>query len=496
MGLKKFITFFAMLALSIVLASCASTKIEAGDTNPAGSEAEKKSAKVKKIKYNEDAYAEAYNNRDYETCLGMMMYKAKKKGTIRDNLDVAMLQFISENYADAAATFEKVDDKMFDAVTKSITRTFAAAVGNANAKEYCGNVYESLLVNTMNSLCYFQMGDLTSAVNQLSKLSDTKLPEYRRLYGEVSVDAPSYSDDDFKTNSKTLSTYGVDSSVFSNAAPKKPGKEDVYQESALARYLSLILRQADGDKSQIDSDAMVLKSLVRDFDSADANIPSDKGRLNVLALAGLIGKQTPGALYFPSKSTYFFVPTGNPLYKAIPVQFKFVYPIYEKKYTVSGVDVALNSVGTKKTVIIENFNNDLEKSVKLRAYKEYNASVARSITKKVSGIVAGIASIEASYIGMKNVQNELLSAILETTFNALCLSTAAGLAAIDLTETPDIRQGEFFPETANAAGFTVPAGSYKGKVIYRFSDGTTCEKPFEAEVTAGKPTLVVSSCIQ
>ena len=79
-------------------------------------------------------------------------------------------------------------------------------------------------------------------------------------------------------------------------------------------------------------------------------------------------------------------------------------------------------------------------------------------------------------------------------FNALCESTKAGLAAIDLTETADIRQGEFFPESANAAGFTVPAGVYSGKVIYRFENGTKVEKKFEAEVREGKPTLVVSSC--
>lgn len=492
--MKKIAIFFTALMIFVALTSCASVKTEAGGAKPANSKAEKP-AKPKKMKYNEAAYKEAYDNRDYKTCLQMLTYKPKKKRDIRDNLDVAMLYFISENYADASATFENVDDKMFDAVTKSITKTFAAAVGNENAKEYSGNVYESLLVNTMNSLCYLKMGDLTNAVNQLSRLSDLKLPEYRRLYGEVPVNG-SPADEKVTNSAKSLKGYGIDSSVFYNAAPKKPTSEDFYRESALARYLSLILRQADGDKSQIDSDAMVLKALVKDFDSADANIPYDKGRLDVLALAGLIGKQTPGELYFPSKSKYFYVPTGNPRYRTIPVQFKFTYPIYEKKYTVLGVDVILNSVGTKRTYIIENFNNNLEKSVKLRAYNEYNASIARSIMKKVSGIAAGIASIEASYIGMKTAKNQIVAVVLQTTFDALCISTKDGLAAIDLTETPDIRQGEFFPETANVAGFTVPAGSYEGRVVYRFSNGTVCEKPFKAEVAAGKPTLVVSSCIQ
>jgi hypothetical protein len=33
-------------------------------------------------------------------------------------------------------------------------------------------------------------------------------------------------------------------------------------------------------------------------------------------------------------------------------------------------------------------------------------------------------------------------------------------------------------------------------VVYRFSDGSVVEKPFETEVKEGKPSLVVSSCIK
>ena len=119
------------------------------------------------------------------------------------------------------------------------------------------------------------------------------------------------------------------------------------------------------------------------------------------------------------------------------------------------------------------------------------------MAKKITAVVAGIASINASYVTFKQVSsNSIASSLALLAFDALCESTKAGLLAVDLTETPDIRQGEFFPETANAAGFTVPAGIYSGKVIYRFTDGTVFEEPFCTEVNAGKPALVVSSCIR
>ncbi len=505
--MKKIPRLFILL-LACVLGACSSVKVEeeVAETNALEQEVnetvvEKKhhSKKVKPIKYNEEKYLKAYEQRDYSTCLGMLLYKTKKKTNIRDNLDIAMLYFINGDYEQASIVFEKTDALMFDTLTKSITKSIEKAIANENLKEYTGNVYEYLLVNTMNCLCYYLQGDLNSAVNQLTKLSDVKLPEYRRLYGEVLVKSgldPSVQNE-LDSDTKSLGTYGIDSSVFTSAAPQKPTEKDVYKESSLARYLSLILRQADGDKSQIDSDSMVLKSLINNFDSVDATIPSGKGRINVLALSGLIGKQIEKDLYFPSKSTYFYVPTGNSSYNLLPVQFKFVHPYYEKKSTVKGVDVVLNNVGTKETIIIENFNTNLEKSVKLRARKEYQASMSRSITKKVSGIVAGIASINASYEGLKLIPGRGIAYTLASVaFDGLCASTAAGLSAIDFTETADIRQGEFFPECVNAAGFTVPAGLYSGKVIYHFVDGSVVEKTFETEVKEGKPSLVVSSCMK
>ena len=60
-------------------------------------------------------------------------HKTKKKADIRDNLDLGMLYFLTGDYAQASAIFEKADAQMYDSVTKSVTRTIAKAVGNENA---------------------------------------------------------------------------------------------------------------------------------------------------------------------------------------------------------------------------------------------------------------------------------------------------------------------------------------------------------------------------
>lgn len=331
--MKKIIRIFIFLS-ACIFSSCASSKISETEFESSVS-AEKKglSKKLKPIKYNEEKFENACNNRDYETCLRMFLSKTKKKANIRDNLDLAMLYFLNGEYAQASVVFEKTNEQMFDALTKSITKSIGKTIANENFKEYAGNVYEYLLVNTMNSLCYYLQGDLDNAINQLTKLSTVKLPEYRRLYGEVIVNEgldPS-AQEKLDEDMKSLKSYNIDSSVFPANLPKKHTEKDLYKESSFARYLSLILRQADGDKSKIDSDSMVLKSLVKNFDATDSSIHSEKGRINVIALAGLIGKQSSNEVYFFSKSTYFYVPTGNSSYKFLPVQFKFVYPVYKEK---------------------------------------------------------------------------------------------------------------------------------------------------------------------
>ena len=75
--MKKIAKIFLCL-LICVLSSCASSKVEKQE-NLQTVETSNSSKKIKPIKYNEQKYQQAYQNRDYETCLGMLLHKTKKK---------------------------------------------------------------------------------------------------------------------------------------------------------------------------------------------------------------------------------------------------------------------------------------------------------------------------------------------------------------------------------------------------------------------------------
>ena len=121
--MKKIAKIFLCLLICI-LSSCASSKVEKQE-NLQNVETSNSSKKIKPIKYNEQKYQQAYQNRDYETCLGMLLHKTKKNADIRDNLDLGMLYFLIGDYAQASAIFEKADAQMYDSITKSVTRTIA-----------------------------------------------------------------------------------------------------------------------------------------------------------------------------------------------------------------------------------------------------------------------------------------------------------------------------------------------------------------------------------
>ena len=65
------------------------------------------------------------------------------------------------------------------------------------------------------------------------------------------------------------------------------------------------------------------------------------------------------------------------------------------------------------------------------------------------------------------------------------------MAVIDM-EKADVRQAAFFPNKASAAGFTVEPGTYTVTVEYTNGKTDVIEN---VAVKAGKPTVVVSECM-
>ena len=479
--MKRVLYFISALALSAVLFSCATTS-GIDDGSP-----------YKRMKYNEKAYNKAFDEGNYDVCISMLRGRNKNDSDIKDNLDIGMLCFMNGDYEESNRVLDKTDSLMTEAFTKSISRETGAAVLNENIAAYGGNVYEYLLINSMKALNFIQLGDMENAIVELNR-GAMKENQYLQKYGEIMLTDSVSKEEDEEFN-KATGTLKLDLTQYKSETPKKPTKNDLYQDSALMRYLSLILYTANGDRSSAEVDAKVVASLGSKIDlSEDVNIPSGKGRLDVLALSDFIGQRHEAKFETP-RVLPFYIPVEG----AAPIFFKlkFVWPEYsgQEPGVTAIVAELLDSDEKKQTTVIEDFDQALSKDVRLKANKAFTRSMIRSITKKSTALLSATGGMVAA---KKIAQTGGPAGIAaQATYLSLFHAADEVIDLIDKSETADLRQGVYLPRIASGTGFTVAPGSYSVRVTYfKNSEIVHQENISDIKVKAGKPTLVVSSCLR
>ncbi len=466
---------------------------------------------------------------DYNQCISTLERKNSKKGNsdkIRDNFDLAMIRHYQKDYNSSLSILNETDRLMDDAVTKSITRGFAAAVVNENAEEYQGTPYEYIYINIFNALNYYNIGNIEEAAVEVRRLNE-KQRKYLIEYGEWIK-----NDDSPIEIADTYQKLNLDTSKVIQNTPKKPDDSDIFRDSATARYLSIVFGMMDDSVNNswnIESDSRVLQNLNPNFDTAsEYQISDGKGRLDILAFSGLIGRRGerrlvigpfPG-IQFPTRKHFVYVP---------PFDLEFVYPEFPAPQTVLKPFVApvigygpsfmiypgkneiiqmpQNSIDSvrivftngnagssksKNLTLLEDFNYAVRQDVNSKARKAYSRSVKRSIVKKFAAIAGGTATLLFAEDAVKNDENILTIAAYATTY----LTAAKAIDQIDKTETADIRQVYALPAQSYAGGIELDPGIYSFKVQYLSKSGTIiAEEEFNnIEVKKDKTVLVESSC--
>ena len=247
--------------------------------------------------------------------------------------------------------------------------------------------------------------------------------------------------------------------------------------------------------SSAEVDAKVVASLGSKIDlSEDVNIPSGKGRLDVLALSDFIGQRHEAKFETP-RVLPFYIPVEG----AAPIFFKlkFVWPEYsgQEPGVTAIVAELLDSDEKKQTTVIEDFDQALSKDVRLKANKAFTRSMIRSITKKSTALLSATGGMVAA---KKIAQTGGPAGIAaQATYLSLFHAADEVIDLIDKSETADLRQGVYLPRIASGTGFTVTPGSYSVRVTYyKNSEIVHQENISDILVKAGKPTLVVSSCLR
>lgn len=466
---------------------------------------------------------------DYAPCISNIEAKNAKssnKDRIRDNFDLAMMKHYEKDYDSSLEILNQTDRLMEDSVTKSLSRGFASFFANDNALEYTASPYEYVYINIFNALNYYNKGNTEEAAVEVRRLNE-KQRKFLNEYGEW------VKNNDTKIEiSDTYKKLKIDTSPLVENTPKKPTEADIFRDSATARYLSIVFSMMDesvNNSWNVTADARTLKALNPSFDAeSETSISSGKGRLDILAFSGLIGRRGerrliigpfPG-IQFPTGKYFVYVPAFDLefVYPEFPAPQTKLFPqvvptfghgpsflIYPgkneitpmPKNQVDSVRVVFESGNTLphqtfSLSLLEDFNYAVQQDVHAKARAAYSKSLARSMIKKFSAVAGATAGLLLAEDGVKKNENILTISL----YAAAYLAAAKAADQIDKTENADIRQVYALPAQSYASGIELTPGIYSFKVQYLSKNGIIiAEETFQnIEIQKGKTILVESSC--
>lgn len=492
--MKKFAKVAVLMLSSLVfLFSCASN-----DNVEKSGEKKSKPAKVKKGKFDYEVYNNAYEHRDFETCINLLSQKTDKKTAIKDKLDINMLQHFKGDYEVSGKSFFETQGLMQQsAADMTAGKVMAAALTSEDTVTYSGAVYERLLAYSMrivNSIAAGKMDEALGVVYTYTGDYKDIIAPLVKEQKELAASSEGVLEDPKVSGAmNVLSEFGsIDLAELSNGIPQKTNLS--YETSPFLSYLGTLVYAANNDPDHAKDFGAVLKTDVPNLDiSEDVEVPAGKGRLNVLALAGTIGKRADSNL------EKIPVLTVSKYGYNLPVYFKFSYPVFkpeDQNHKIKSVRVKLSNGDTKDAVVIENFDNAVAIDVATKARGAFNRSIFRNITKAAAIIPANIVTLEAAQKGLEAASGNAITAMAaQVAVNAAVEGMKVALGKLADTEVADIRQCDYFPNFASSAGFTVDPGTYSVTVEYLDGDTIVESRVIEnVVVEEGKVAVKVSTC--
>ncbi|MDR0668726.1 MAG: hypothetical protein LBF95_01475, partial [Treponema sp.] len=279
-------------------------------------------------------------------------------------LDRGMLTHYAGLYAESSELLEAGERAIEDAYTKSIVQELGTYLLNDTVRDYAGEDYEDVYINTFNALNYYYRGDLEEA-----------LVEIRRMNNKVR---------------NLAAKYGVTRSVLQQKAleeslpiPPNPQAPSAFNDSALARYLGMLFYRGTGrfDDARIDGDYLRLAfanspvlyphPLPASLEE-ELEIPPGMARLNFLAFAGLSPVKKANTIRLPTGRSYIKISLPELVYR--PSSTARIEVVFD-----GGRHVALELLESIQTIAGETY--------KAREAVIYLRSIIRGSLKGISSAV-------------------------------------------------------------------------------------------------------------
>ncbi len=360
------------------------------------------------------------------------------------SLDLGLLAHYNRDYTYSSAQLSEAERLMFEYYTKSVSQSVGSFLLNDNVIDYAGDPYEDIYTNLFMAINYLAQGNIESAFVEIRRF-DNKQKELSLSYQGVIQQAQSQVETGFEQEND-----------FSGVVE--------FHNSALARYLSMLLYRSQGlvDSAEIDykyiQSAFSMQRSIYDFPipstiNEELSVPGEKGRLNVISFTGLAPTKYEETVRLNTISTYF----------------KLAMPVMQKRNSIiKAVDVEILSYSTGETHNIRLEKLESIENIALDTFKQkqaliYMKAAARALAKSATTAIL-------------DDQADRYSGEIGLLFSVLKIASAV---SNEVTEQADIRTSRFFPAVASVGGITLDPGTYLVSVRYLdYSDRTILAEEF------------------
>ena len=399
---------------------------------------------------------------DYPAAIARIESEKNKAYTGKDRavfyLDIGMLYHWNGEYEKSNEYLEMAERTIEDNFARSLTRASSSLILNDNVLEYAGEDYEDIYLNVFKALNYLALGQ-----------NDAAFVEVRRINNKLSQLADKYD----KMARKL-------SEAEEAQEPFRPGKS-YFQESALGRYLSLLLYRNDylWDDVRIDLEKIgqgwklqpdIYTFAEPDFSLEKERIASPKARLNVIAFSGLAPDKEAATFYIHTEENLIVLAGTSENYLGkqsldsfnvlswpgieAGYHFKFQLPsMHRRPSDVARIEVAVSNGPQQELQHLESLENAAVETFGIRKPMIYLKTLTRAVTK-------GLAA-ERSKEKMTEDMGEGIA----------FFSRLLADLVVDQTENADLRVSRFFPAEAFIREIHLDEGNYDVRINYYGATG-------------------------
>ena len=380
----------------------------------------------------------------------------KKKDRVLYYLDTGLLNHYAGKWQLSNKMLESAERAIEECYTKSMSRAASSMLLNDNVLVYSGEQYEDVYINVFNALNYIRLGNIEDAMvevrrmgNKLNMLEDRNAV-YARQYNQVRRNGLGFKHKQTKCR---------------------------FYDSALGRYISMLVYRTDGRLDDARIDMNHIKALWRTapqlysfkmppLDRALKPPPPGYAKINVISFIGRLPDKYARTLYITTRPRYITVTESVQLangqrrtkvLETIPWQgkkplpngmrLKFEVPYMRARPSkVGSIRLMVNDCELGWFVPLESMEKVALETFKVRSPLIYMRAVLRTAIKSI----ACAQTLEE--LKKQNNGQPVPADIVSALFSA--------------TEHADLRVSQFFPAMATIYELDMPEGSYHLKVVY------------------------------